>query len=117
MFIELLDLLRCVNDHEDTWLVASFRTVSNRFVMEATLGCPTCSARYDVIGGVPDFTLGETLPSCEEQRGSTSHRREELATRAGAYLDATRGGATIVLGGLWAYGAHDLAELAGVRVI
>ena len=48
MFIELLDLLRCTNAHEDTWLVASFKTVSNRFVMDGTLGCPTCSAKYSI---------------------------------------------------------------------
>ncbi|HUQ48169.1 MAG TPA: hypothetical protein VM053_08005 [Gemmatimonadaceae bacterium] len=117
MFIEQLDLLRCVNAHEDTWLVASFRTVKNRFVEEATLGCPRCSAKYEIAGGTPDFTLGESVPLCEEERAAASHLREELATRAGAYLDATRPGTTIVLGGLWAYAAQELADLADVRVI
>jgi hypothetical protein len=117
VFIEQLDLLRCVNAHDETWLVASFRTVSNRFVEEATLGCPTCSAKYEIVAGVADFTLGEAVPLCEEERSAASHRREELATRAGAYLDVTRPGATIVLGGLWAYAAQELADLADVRVI
>ena len=117
MFIELLDLLRCVKPHEDTWLVASFRTVSHRFVQEASLGCPTCGTRYEIAAGIADFSSGETVPACEEERASSSHRREELATRAGAYLDATRPGSTFVLGGLWAYAAHDLAEMADVRVI
>lgn len=117
MFIELLDLLRCVRPHDETWLVASFRNVSHRFVQEASLGCPTCSARYEIVAGVADFSAGDTVPSCEEERAASSHRREELATRAGAYLDATRPGGTFVLGGLWAYAAHDLAEMADVRVI
>lgn len=117
MFIELLDLLRCVNAHEDTWLVASFRSVTNRFVLEATLGCPTCSQKYEISAGVADFALGESVMSCEQERQKASHLREELATRAGAFLDATQPGATIVLGGLWAYAAHDLAEMADVRVI
>lgn len=117
MFIELIDLLRCVNAHEDTWLVASFKSVSNRFVLEASLGCPSCSAQYPIRDGVADFSLGRTASSCDDERGAASHRREELATRVGAYLNATQPGATIVLGGLWAFAAQELAELADVRVI
>ena len=117
MFIELLDLLRCPKSHEDTWLVASFKTVSNRFVESGTLGCPTCSAKYPIEDGVADFTGGESSPSCEEQRAEASHGREELATRAGAFLDATEPGATVVLGGVWSYAAEELSNLAGVRVL
>jgi hypothetical protein len=117
MFIELIDLLRCVRPHEDTWLVASFSSVSHRFVEEARLGCPSCSAEYSIRGGVPDFSGGVALPDCEQERSSSSHRREELATRAGAYLDVTEPGATVVLGGLWAYAAQELSELAQVRVL
>jgi hypothetical protein len=117
VFIELIDLLRCINPHEDTWLVASFKTVANRFVVEASLGCPTCSAQYSIHEGIADYSAGLALPSCEAERASASHRREELATRAGAYLDATEPGATIVLGGVWAYAAQELSEMAEVRVL
>ena len=117
MFIELIDLLRCVRPHDDTWLVASFNKVTHRFVEEAKLGCPSCAAEYWIRGGVADFSDGVILPKCDEERRAASHRREELATRAGAYLEATEPGATIVLGGLWAYAAQELSELAEVRVI
>ena len=117
MFIELIDLLRCINAHEDTWLVASFKTVSNRFVFEANLGCPSCSAQYPIHDGIADFSAGTALPSCEAERAAASHRREELATRAGAYLEATEPGATIALGGVWAYAAQELSEMAEVRVL
>ena len=113
----MIDLLRCINAHEDTWLVASFREVTNRIVVEGTLGCPVCSAEYEISNGVVDFTQGESIADREAERGHVSHRREELATRAGAYLDATQPGATIVLGGLWAYAAQELAQMADVRVI
>ncbi len=116
MFIELLDLLRCPRQHDDTWLVASFQKVSNRNVEEGTLGCPICSAQYPIENGIADFSAGAGSPLCDEQRSGASHRREELATRAGAFLDATEPGATVVLGGVWAYAAEQLAELAGVRV-
>jgi hypothetical protein len=117
VFIEMIDLLRCVNAHQDTWLVASFREVANRFVVDGTLGCPSCSAQYEIQNGVADFTLGDSIPSRDAERAAASHRREELATRAGAYLEATQPGATIVLGGLWAYAAQQLAEMVDVRVI
>ncbi|MEP6858822.1 MAG: hypothetical protein ABI994_10580 [Gemmatimonadales bacterium] len=117
MFIELIDLLRCINAHEDTWLVASFKTVSNRFVVEGNLGCPACSAQYPLREGIADFSAGTSLPSCEAERAAASHSREELATRAGAYLEATEPGATIALGGVWAYAAQELSEMAEVRVL
>jgi hypothetical protein len=117
VFIELIDLLRCTRPHDETWLVASFSKVNHRFVEEAKLGCPSCSAEYWIRGGVADFSGEVILPECEDERKAASHRREELATRAGAYLEATEPGATVVLGGLWAYAAQELSEMAEIRVI
>jgi hypothetical protein len=117
MFIEMIDLLRCVNDHQDSWLVASFRSITNRIVVEGTLGCPICSAEYEITNGVADFTRGEAAPSLDVERAVAAHGREDHATRAGAYLDATHPGATIVLGGIWAHAAQELAEIADVRII
>jgi hypothetical protein len=117
VFIELIDLLRCTKPHDETWLVAAFNTVSNRFVQEGKLGCPTCSAEYWIREGVGDFSGGATVPASDEERGETGHDREELATRIGAYLDATEPGATVVLGGLWAYAAQELSEMSEVRVL
>ncbi len=117
MFIELIDLLRCTKPHDETWLVAAFNTVSNRFVEEGKLGCPTCSAEYWIREGIGDFSGGVALPACDQERSETGHSREELATRAGAYLDATEPGATVVLGGLWAYAAQELSEMSDVRVL
>jgi hypothetical protein len=117
MYIELIDQLRCINQHEDTWLVASFETISNRFVLEASLGCPSCSAQYLIHEGIADFSAGVDLSSFAAERAAASHNREEHATRAGAYLEATEPGATIVLGGVWAYAAEELSEIAEVRVL
>jgi uncharacterized protein YbaR (Trm112 family) len=117
VFIELIDQLRCINAHEDTWLVAAFATVSNRFVLEGSLGCPSCSAQYPIHEGIAGFSAGLALPSCEAERAMASHNREEHATRAGAYLEATEPGATIVLGGIWAHAAEELSRMAEVRVL
>ena len=116
MFIEMIDLLRCVNAHEDTWLVASFKDISNRIVLDGTLGCPVCSAQYEITRGIADFTLGRTLPALTHT-GDPAQSGDELAMKAGAFLDATQPGATLVLGGSWARAAQELAEMADVRVI
>ena len=123
----MIDLLRCVNEHEDTWLVASFREITNRMVIEGTLGCPVCSAEYQITNGVADFTLGESQNSATETAtedyqpgamgGAAGSNELSSATKAGAFLDATQPGSTIVLGGAWANGAQQLAEMADVRVI
>lgn len=117
MFIELIDLLRCTKPHEDTWLVASFQTVLNRFVGEGTLGCPVCKAEYPIAHGEADFTGGTTAPSCEEQRAQANRDREQLATRAGAFLDVTEPGATVVLGGVWAHAAQELSQMSRSRIL
>ncbi len=117
MFIELLDLLRCINSHEDTWLVASFKTVSNRFVMEGTLGCPVCHAEYPIANGVADFTVvGESVHQLVDD-SPRSEGREELATRTAAFLDATEPGATLVLGGSWADAAQDVSVMTETRIL
>jgi hypothetical protein len=44
MHIEFIDLLRCPNPHEETWLVAALHRMDGRLVIDAKLGCPVCSA-------------------------------------------------------------------------
>jgi uncharacterized protein YbaR (Trm112 family) len=117
VFIDLLDLLRCINPHEDTWLVASFKAVTNRFVMEGTLGCPNCSGEYPIRNGIADFSAGLELPRRKGERPAAIHDREELATRAGAFLNVTEPGATVVLGGIWADAALELSVMTEARVL
>jgi hypothetical protein len=117
VFIELLDLLRCTSAHEDTWLVASFKTVSNRFVMDGTLGCPTCSAKYSIAAGVADFRTATDSFRREPWLSLTTVEREHLATRAGAFLNVTEPGATVVMGGSWASAAQELSVMTEARVL
>ena len=116
MFIEMIDLLRCINDHEDSWLVASFRTITNRFVIEGTLGCPICSAEYEIKGGVADFSR-DIAEAGEAGHEPSPREREELATRAGAFLNAVEPGATVILGGSWGDASHELSVMTDSRVL
>lgn len=115
MFIELLDLLRCINAHEETWLVTSFNNIANRFILEGTLGCPTCSAEYRISGGIGRF--GARPAASDVPRNPMSAReREDLATRAGAFLNVTEPGATVVLGGRWAEASQELSVMTESRI-
>jgi uncharacterized protein YbaR (Trm112 family) len=117
LFIELLDLLRCINSHEETWLVASLKAISNRFVLDGTLGCPVCHAEYPIRKGIADFTGGAELGRAMMDDSRSRQNREELATRIGAFLNATEPGASVVLGGSWAEAAQELSVMTDTRVL
>ncbi|HXG71506.1 MAG TPA: hypothetical protein VNJ04_12950 [Gemmatimonadaceae bacterium] len=114
MFIELLELLRCTSDHAESSLVAAFSKVTNRFVDEATLGCPVCARKFPITNGIGQF--GAETAVKPAARNWQPSEREELATRIGAFLDATEAGSTVLLGGVWAGGAQKLTEMVELRV-
>ena len=82
MFIELLDTLRCVQPHEDAWLVGSFDELVDRHVIRGTLGCPVCSAEYPVRGGVVDFRPDD------ERAGEPADASDAAAFAAAGGIDA-----------------------------
>jgi len=55
MFIELVDALRCPNEHEESWLVLASTTLEDRHIREGVLGCPVCLAEYPIRAGIVDF--------------------------------------------------------------
>ena len=56
MFIELVDSLRCIVPHDDTWLVASVGRMDGRHVIDGTLGCPVCHRQFPIRDGAAWFT-------------------------------------------------------------
>lgn len=103
MFLPLIDRLRCINGHEDTWLIASIDVAEARDVLEGTLGCPVCHAEYRIHDGV--VTFGDA----PEPRDAVPSQDDAL--RVAAALDLTEPGRTAILHGGW--GAHA-AILRGI---
>src|SRR5690349_20628869 len=98
MFIELLDTLRCVASHEDTWLVASFDRMDNRRVVDGTLGCPVCRAVYQIRDGVAWLGAGpDDLPPGEAPL--TAAVLEHEALRLAALLHLREPGTRAVVTG------------------
>jgi uncharacterized protein YbaR (Trm112 family) len=96
VFIPLVDTLRCPNQHDETWLVASIERAEERDIKQGLLGCPTCYAEYPIVDGVVRFD--------DAERGSFITPDEREATRIAAALDLTDPRMTALLIGEW--GAH-----------
>jgi hypothetical protein len=108
MFIEAIDKLRCVQQHEDSWLVAKFVEMRDRDFWEGELGCPVCEARYPVHEGVVYFTPIRKVPQTEAAR---SHSPDEMFALA-AMLDLSAPDRVVVLCGAWSAFASGLSEVS-----
>lgn len=115
MHIDLVESLRCVREHELTWLVARADVREGRIIERGVLGCPSCGAEYPVERGVADFTLGrEPVPVPSAVPGSEA----EAAMLLAALLDLTSPGGFVVLAGEWARAAGALGDVVeGVHVL
>jgi len=110
MFIPLVDTLRCVQPHEETWLVASIDRAEDRDIIEGTLGCPKCLAEYPVRDGVVHFA--DTI-----RRPPFHPPSEESAVRLAAALDLTDPRMTAVLHGAWGAAAPLIRGLSPVQLL
>ena len=119
MFIELVDSLRCVNVHEDTWLVASVVRMQGRHIVDGTLGCPLCRQQYHIRDGVGWFhTSPDESGDIHEQRmAPPAPASEERVMRAAALLGLAEPGGIVVLGGSWGDCADAIAELGPAHVV
>jgi uncharacterized protein YbaR (Trm112 family) len=110
VFIPLVDVLRCVNAHEDTWLVATIERAEERDIVTGMLGCPICFAEYPIRDGVVYFT--ETAPEAA-YRAPT----EDDAMRLAAALDLTDARMTAVLQGAWGAQAPLVRGVAPAQLL
>ena len=123
MFLELVDSLRCVRPHEDSWLVARADELVARHIVRGELGCPVCEARYAVREGVADFTGSDNVEDSSmrvelSSTPSTSSTRDALALRAAALLGLAQPGGIVVLAGEWSTAANEILEMVeGVQLL
>jgi len=110
MFIPLVDMLRCIRPHEDTWLVASIDRAEDRDIIEGTLGCPSCLAEYPIHDGIVQFDAQVARP---EYRPPS----ENDVVRLAAALDLVDPHMTAVLHGVWGAFAPMIRGLSPVALI
>jgi hypothetical protein len=132
VFLELVDSLRCVRPHEDSWLVARADELVDRHIVLGELGCPICEARYAVREGIADFgadASGEVIASGTAHAHAAAHMpgaevdtnehgAQALAIRAAALLGLMEPGGLVVLAGEWTAGADSLLDVVeGVQLL
>jgi hypothetical protein len=113
MHIDLIQSLRCIAPHEDSWLVAGIERMAGRHVVEGLLGCPMCRAEYPVQDAIAYFGADPA----DRPRAQGVAASDEEIVRIAALLGLTESGRTIVLGGRWARAAPQLVELTPVHVL
>ncbi len=73
MFIEQIERLRCTSSHEETWLIATFIDVADRFIKKGKLGCYLCHREFLIENGVAIFVntqSGESNVAGHKAQGS-----------------------------------------------
>ena len=110
MFIPLVDLLRCVRPHEETWLVASIERTEARDIVDGTLGCPICLAEYRVEDGVVYF-------DAEVDEPPPAVASDDEAMRLAAALELTDARMVAVLHGEWGAHARLVGELSPAQLL
>ena len=78
MFIELTDLLRCPNPHDESFLVLLPDKMDGRSVRTGQLGCPVCGRTFQLVEGV--FDAGGAPP---DSRGNTGLTGENVSVLMG----------------------------------
>ncbi len=119
MFIALVGSLRCVHEHELSWLVASAYRMEDRDIVSGELGCHICGARYPIENGVADFReLGSEAVASPERPPAPpppaaapyGDDPTELALRIAALLELASPGGVVALTGQWSAAAAALAS-------
>jgi uncharacterized protein YbaR (Trm112 family) len=116
MHSEVVDHLRCLNVHAESWLVAAADVTEGRHIMQGVLGCPVCRAQYPIADGVADFTGVARAPLALEPSSAVTGD-PELALKLAAMLDLTDASGYVLLCGAWGRLAHPLRELVPIQVI
>lgn len=115
MHSELVDTLRCLSVHEESWLVAASDETEGRHIMHGLLGCPVCHARYPIEHGIADFSNGARVPVTLE--GESQATDESAAVKLAAMLDLTDPSGYVILTGQWALLGGALREIVPVMVL
>lgn len=112
MFIELTDHLRCVADHEESFLVLVPDQMDGRRVLRGTLGCPVCQAEYRIDAGVVDMGRAASVLPAFTSGGSL----DASALLAFLGLEGP-GGYLALVGDAAQFAGAIAAELPGVHLV
>jgi len=114
--IELTEMLRCPERHEEGYLVMSTGEMVGRMVRSGMLGCPACGKEYPIVRGVAHFEGSRERGAGPSVGPSGTAPRSALPVDAQtlqALLDLSGPGGYVLLLGSAAHHAVGLAGLMG----
>jgi len=116
--IELTEMLRCPERHEEGFLVLSTGEMRGRMVRSGVLACPKCGREYPVVRGVAHFSGGGMRDAGRVAPGDPTHPASRISHPADvhtlqALLDLSGPGGYVLLLGSAAQHAVGLAGLMG----
>ncbi|GBD31406.1 hypothetical protein HRbin33_00358 [bacterium HR33] len=113
MFIEVAEMLRCPEPHEESFCVVAPEEMAGRMILRGVIGCPVCRTEFPIRDGVAEF--GSAPQRAPESGGSPDLPEAEAVA---ALLGLGGPGGYVVLVGAAASLAENLAEwLPGVHFI
>lgn len=116
MHIELIEMLRCPEEHREEFLVLSTSEMNGRMVWLGLVGCPVCHRDFEIIEGIVDFTevvTGERQARSVRRTPAPDSPIEADAQSLQALLDLGGPGGFVILLGSAARHAVGLASLMG----
>jgi len=113
--IDLTEMLRCPEPHDEAFLVMSTGEMRGRMVRSGLLGCPVCGREYPLMKGVARFSGSGERGAAPSAAPSGAAPRSPLpdAETLQALLDLSGPGGYVVLVGSAARHAVGLAGLMG----
>jgi len=116
--IELTEMLRCPEPHEEGFLVLSTGEMLGRMVRSGVLACPTCGREYRIVKGVATFSGGGKRDARSVDSGAATHPASRIShpvepQTLQALLDLSGPGGYVLLLGSAAQHAVGLAGLLG----
>jgi uncharacterized protein YbaR (Trm112 family) len=106
VFTELIDMLRCPQPHEDSWLVATSTRTGSRHILDGKLGCPVCKTTFDITDGEVLFTHAPVLRSAITLD-------DDAAFRLAAQLHLVEAPQPVMLVGHWSRAVAPLRRIVG----
>ncbi len=113
MFIELAEMLRCPEPHEESFCVVLPDEMAGRTILRGVIGCPVCRKEFPIRGGVAE--LGPA-PSTGPESELTGDLPEPQAIAALLGLGGP-GGYVLLIGAATGLAAGLAAWLAGIHFV
>lgn len=110
MFVELIEHLRCPNEHEQSPLVATATRSENRHIIDGVLGCPVCHAEFPIREAVAEFGQRPTVAAFEIPS-------DETAMRVAAFLELTDAQGFALLCSRWAIHLDPLQKVTDTPIV